>query len=354
MYLKKLLIAIGIAAVVLSCSKEQTGQTREDKLSFHAQADCSDEPMKEAAVSVLAGTRTLYLKSSFDKEIDLFWQDAATYPWAKIEEFEPPGTKGVYRITLSYPDRYPGVWYARRVGTLSAVVPGEDFGVFLPVRQGATDRVVEDFSAWTYGSADPWSDISDTPLDNWTTALKDRGFSSEPVGSDTLGRCYGRVGYIRLGDKEAHRGSVLTPRNDSFRFDTLLMVSFRAAAFKEKVGSKDDNHFRVEVTGGGFIRDYAETEQTWIDLEAPYIQNKEDFFGSDSWFLVFIADSDSNQMTATTRIKITSGTDTSEGCSRLFLDDISITRLVPDVDEDFYTENEGSGKDKIMTTINTE
>ena len=354
MYLKKLLIAIGIAAVVLSCSKEQTGQTREDKLSFHAQADCSDEPMKEAAVSVLAGTRTLYLKSSFDKEIDLFWQDAATYPWAKIEEFEPTGTKGVYRITLSYPDRYPGVWYARRVGTLSAVVPGEDFGVFLPVRQGATDRVVEDFSAWTYGSADPWSDISDTPLDNWTTALKDRGFSSEPVGSDSLGRCYGHVGYIRLGDKEAHRGSVLTPRNDSFRFDTLLMVSFRAAAFKEKVGSKDDNHFRVEVTGGGFIRDYAETEQTWIDLEAPYIQNKEDFFGSDSWFLVFIADSDSNQMTATTRIKITSGTDTSEGCSRLFLDDISITRLVPDVDEDFYAENEGSGKDKIMTTINTE
>lgn len=354
MYLKKLLIAIGIATVVLSCSKEQTGQTREDKLSFHAQADCSDEPMKEAAVSVLAGTRTLYLKSSFDKEIDLFWQDAATYPWAKIEEFEPTGTKGVYRITLSYPDRYPGVWYARRVGTLSAVVPGEDFGVFLPVRQGATDRVVEDFSAWTYGSADPWSDISDTPLDNWTTALKDRGFSSEHVGSDTLGRCYGRVGYIRLGDKEAHRGSVLTPRNDSFRFDTLLMVSFRAAAFKEKVGSKDDNHFRVEVTGGGFIRDYAETEQTWIDLEAPYIQNKEDFFGSDSWFLVFVADSDSNQMTATTRIKITSGTDTSEGCSRLFLDDISITRLVPDVDEDFYAENEGSGKDKIMTTINTE
>ena len=354
MSFKKLLFAIGIATVVLSCSKEQTGQTREDKLSFHAQADCSDEPMKEAAVSVLAGTRTLYLKSSFDKEIDLFWQDAATYPWAKIEEFEPTGTKGVYRITLSYPDRYPGVWYARRVGTLSAVVPGEDFGVFLPVRQGATDRVVEDFSAWTYGSADPWSDISDTPLDNWTTALKDRGFSSEHVGSDTLGRCYGRVGYIRLGDKEAHRGSVLTPRNDSFRFDTLLMVSFRAAAFKEKVGSKDDNHFRVEVTGGGFIRDYAETEQTWIDLEAPYIQNKEDFFGSDSWFLVFIADSDSNQMTATTRIKITSGTDTSEGCSRLFLDDISITRLVPDVDEDFYTENEGSGKDKIMTTINTE
>ena len=182
MHLKKLLIAIGIATVALSCSKEQSVQTRENKLSFHAKADCSDEPMKDAAVGVLAGTRTLYLKSSFNKEIDLFWQDAATYPWAKIQEFEPTGTKGVYRITLSYPDRYPGVWYARRVGTLSAVVPGEDFGVFLPVRQGATDRVTEDFSDWTYGSADPWSEVSDTPLDKWTTALKDRGFSSEPVG----------------------------------------------------------------------------------------------------------------------------------------------------------------------------
>ena len=354
MHLKKLLIAIGIATVALSCSKEQSVQTRENKLSFHAKADCSDEPMKDAAVGVLAGTRTLYLKSSFNNEIDLFWQDAATYPWAKIQEFEPTGTKGVYRITLSYPDRYPGVWYARRVGTLSAVVPGEDYGVFLPVRQGATDRVVEDFSNWTYGSADPWSDVSDTPLDKWTTALKDRGFSSEPVGSDTLGRCYGRVGYIRLGDKDAHRGSVLTPRNDSFRYDTLLMVSFRAAAFKEKVGAKDDNRFRVEVTGGGFIRDYAETEQAWIDLEAPYIVNKDDFFGSDSWFLVFIADSDTNPMTESTRIKITSGSDASEGCARLFLDDISITRLVPDVDEDFYAENQGSGNDRIMTTINTE
>ena len=354
MHLKKLLIAIGIATVALSCSKEQSVQTRENKLSFHAKADCSDEPMKDAAVGVLAGTRTLYLKSSFNKEIDLFWQDAATYPWAKIQEFEPTGTKGVYRITLSYPDRYPGVWYARRVGTLSAVVPGEDFGVFLPVRQGATDRVVEDFSDWTYGSADPWSEVSDTPLDKWTTALKDRGFSSEPVGSDTLGRCYGRVGYIRLGDKDAHRGSVLTPRNDSFLYDTLLMVSFRAAAFKEKVGAKDDNRFRVEVTGGGFIRDYAETEQTWIEFEAPYIANQDDFFGPGSWFLVFVADSDANPMTSTTRIKITSGTDATEGCARLYLDDICITRLVPDVDEDFYTENGGSGADHIMTTINTE
>ena len=351
---QKLLLISGIAALALSCSHEKAAVTREDKLTFHALADCSDEPLKEAAVGVLAGTRTLYLKSSFDKEAELFWQDAATWPWGSVREFEPTGTKGVYKVTLSYPDRYPGVWYAKRVGTLSAVIPGEDFGVFLPVRQGATDRVNEDFSAWTYGSADPWSDISDTPLDKWTTALKDKGFSSEPVGSDTLGRCYGRVGYIRLGDKDAHRGSVLTPRNDSFRYDTLLMVSFRAAAYKEKVGSKDDNHFRVEVTGGGFIRDFAETEQTWIDLEAPYIVNKEDFFGPDSWFLVFVADSDANPMTSTTRIKIISGSADTEGSARLYLDDICVTRLVPDVDEDFYAENEGSGKDRIMTTINTE
>ena len=50
MHLKKLLIAIGIATVALSCSKEQSVQTRENKLSFHAKADCSDEPMKDAAV----------------------------------------------------------------------------------------------------------------------------------------------------------------------------------------------------------------------------------------------------------------------------------------------------------------
>ena len=349
-----MLLISGIAALALSCSQEKEVSTRENKLTFNALADCSDEPLAEAAVGVLAGTRTLYLKSSFDKEPDRFWQDAATWPWGSIQEFEPTGANGVYKVTLAYPDRYPGVWYARRVGTLSAVVPGEDFGVFLPVRQGAAERVNEDFSAWTYGSTDPWSEVSDTPLDKWTTALKDKVFSSEPVGSDTLGRCYGRVGYIRLGDKDAHRGSVLTPRNDSFCYDTLLMVSFRAAAFKEKVGAKDDNRFRVEVTGGGFIRDYAETEQTWIEFEAPYIANQDDFFGPDSWFLVFVADSDANPMTSTTRIKITSGTDATEGCARLYLDDICITRLVPDVDEDFYTENGGSGADHIMTTINTE
>ena len=75
---QKMLLISGIAALALSCSQEKEVATREDKLTFHALADCSDEPLGEAAVGVLAGTRTLYLKSSFDKEPDLFWQDAAT------------------------------------------------------------------------------------------------------------------------------------------------------------------------------------------------------------------------------------------------------------------------------------
>ena len=94
MHLKKLLIAIGIATVALSCSKEQSVQTRENKLSFHAKADCSDEPMKDAAVGVLAGTRTLYLKSSFNKEIDLFWQDAQPIRGRRSRNSSPPKPRG--------------------------------------------------------------------------------------------------------------------------------------------------------------------------------------------------------------------------------------------------------------------
>ncbi len=345
----KLIALLGLCLASLACTPSGKDSIRTDAMSFHRQADCQDEPLTAIAVNVKEGTETLYLKTSME-DVDIFWEDAAGSPWAQVESVTQAGA-GIYEITLSHADRSAGVMYSRRGGTLTAVAPAQNFGVFLPVWQGAQDRVLQDFADWTYGTLDPHSTTGEVLAENWSTALKNKGFTSEPAEGAQSGYCYGRYGCVRLGDAEGHKGNILTPRSDYFRYDSLLVVSFRAAAYKDAIGTRDANKFRVEVTGGGFIRDFAAQEQTWIELEAPYITSEEDFMGN-SWFLVFVADSDRNPMTASTRIKISSGAGSVSGNSRLFLDDICVARLVPDLDEDYYSENSGSGPDTILAARN--
>ena len=343
---KSILVPAVLLVLLASCGKQDGAKLRTDRMSFHLKADCSDDAVSEACVSLLGGEKTIYLKSDY-ADVSIFWQDAAGQPWAKVISCEKTGMEGVTAITLGSDERSESVLYTRRSGTLTAVAASENYGLFMAVHQGGIARVYETFSDWTYGSSDPYSFAGDVMLDYWTTSLKDKGFTSEPVAPDTLGRCYGRVGFLRRGDSAGHRGSVLTPRNERFRYDSLLMVSFKAAAYKDK-SSEDDAQFRVEVVGGGVIRDLYSEEGSSVTFTAPYIDTKLADFWNGGNFLVFVCGTPNNPITASTRIKIVSGTGSTAGNGRLFIDELSITKIVPDLDEDFFEENGGSGQDKIM------
>ena len=109
----------------------------------------------------------------------------------------------------------------------------------------------------------------------------------------------------------------------------------------------------AQVLGGGVIRDFAQSEKTTIDLEAGYYDISSEEFPEDMWeghdFLVFVAGTKANPITANTRVRIICGslTQTSANNNRIYLDNFYIRRL-QEVEEDYFAENNGSGRDIIL------
>ena len=204
------------------------------------------------------------------------------------------------------------------------------------------------------GKTDPRFTDGETPIDNWTTAQKNLGFTSTTIEGEEVAHCYGKNGYLKLGDDKGHGADLISPYTNTLRSDSLLMVSFRAVAFTDYMtGARDDNKITVEVLGGGVIRDFAQSEKTTIDLEAGYYDISSEEFPEDMWeghdFLVFVAGTKANPITANTRVRIICGSLTQNSAvnNRIYLDNFYIRRLQK-VEEDYFAENNGSGKDIIL------
>lgn len=345
-----------VTAFFCSCSSEDLNAPRQDGISFYASADCSGEPLENFCVSVAGGPCDLYVKT-YEEPFKIFWQDAAALPWTAITACEKTSDPGVWRVTLESSPRSSDVLYHRRSGTLSVSVPEISLGSFLAVHQGAVARVQDNFSDFLYGSWSPYDTSLEKHIDAWSSTLKAKGFDSEPVPPSEVSHCYGRNGFIKLGGPDGGRGCLFTPRNEYFRYDSLLMVTFRVSAYQDALGVKDDNNFSVEVVGGGYIRDMARERVTSLSLTAPYINpdagDVSGMWGDGSRFIVFVSATPDNPLTVGTRIKFTSGSSGpssagTSGCSRLYIDEVCVMRLVASLDEDYYTMNHGSGPDRIL------
>lgn len=350
-----ILIPLAGVSALLSCTEEGLNGPREESIEIHALADCSDAPLEAYCLNVKGGTADLYVKTDVE-DFNAFWQDAAGTPWAEVTSCEQTDTRGVWHLTVSHSDRSSDCLYYRRGGTLTVSAPDLNLGLFLPVYQGAAPRVQDHFSDFVYGSWNPQVTDGETHISKWSTTLTDKGFTSEPVSGDEP-CCYAGNGYLKIGDGEGRKGNLITPYNELYRYDSLLMVTFRAAAYQDAVGMKDDSAFKVEIIGGGVLRD--DTSKTSLTLNAPYINPWAETAGQvwpdDSRFIVFFTKTDADPLTVSTRIRFTSGASgmTETGNSRLFIDDICVMRLVDGLDEDFFTENGGSGQDRILALRDT-
>ncbi|MFR0763395.1 MAG: hypothetical protein ACLSHL_04735 [Alistipes communis] len=163
-----------------------------------------------------------------------------------------------------------------------------------------------------YGKTDPRFTDDETPIDDWTTAQKDYGFSSTTIDGEEHAHCYGKNGYLKLGDDEGHGADLISPYTNTLRSDSMLMVSFRAVAYTDfYTGAKDDNKIKVEVLDGGVIADFADTGKTSIELEAAYYDPRSDEFPENMWegsdLLVFVVGTQLNPITVNTRIRISCG-----------------------------------------------
>ena len=307
--------ALIAAAIGITSCETHSNSDRNESIKVYADP-IAKEPIDAGIVGVKGGLAKLYVDANID--FVATWEDDAATPWAKVVDYSSTDPQtGLRVITLKANRRSTtSSYYTRRTGMLIlAASDGElNYNRIIPIHQGSTARVSNDFAT-----------------------LK-----------------YGKNGYLKLGDDKGHGADLISPYTNTLRSDSLLMVSFRAVAFTDYMtGARDDNKITVEVLGGGVIRDFAQSEKTTIDLEAGYYDISSEEFPEDMWeghdFLVFVAGTKANPITANTRVRIICGSLTQNSAvnNRIYLDNFYIRRLQK-VEEDYFAENNGSGKDIIL------
>ena len=343
-------LTLTAALFTVSCEQHQNSE-RSESIEVYVNLD-DEEPVDEASVLVVGGLHQLYVKSNV--AFTASWEDGDTTPWATVVE-TADGPKGFKVITLDVKRRNKTPYYTRRTGTLvlAANNEGLNYNKYVKIHQGSTARVSSDFSWSKYGSSDPRLDDG-VAIDNWTDALKNKGFRSTTIIGEPVAHLYGKNGFIQLGDAAGHGADMYSPYTSDLRYDSLLMVSFRAVAHTDYLtGAKDGNKFTVEVVGGGVIADFAEEGVTKLELEAKNFDPNSEQFPNDMWdgteFMVFVVGTEANPLTVNTAIRITSGSlDTpSTTPTRLYVDNFYIRRVLEN-EEPYFEENGGSGVDKIM------
>lgn len=343
------------AAGLVSCEK-QPDLGRSEYISVYADP-AVPEPASSIFVNVQGGTEQLYVDTNIDFTVS--WEDGETTPWIRVGEVSPADPQTGYRTVTLEVDRRTatGCYYTRRTGMLilSAADASLNYNCIISVHQGAVARVSSDFSFLRYGKTDPRFTDDETPIDDWTATQKNYGFTSTKAEGEDVAHCYGKNGYLKLGDDEGHGADIISPYSNSLRSDSLLMVSFRAVAYEDfYTGARDDNKVTVEVLGGGSIVDASGNRSTSIVLEAPYLDYSDEGFPDTMWngtdFMVFVSGTVQDPVTADTRIRISCGslTGTAETCSRIFIDNFYIRRLEAEEWERYFTGNGGSGKDTIL------
>lgn len=347
--------ALIAATIGITSCETHSNSDRNESIKVYADP-IAKEPIDAGIVGVKGGLAKLYVDANID--FVATWEDDAATPWAKVVDYSSTDPQtGLRVITLKANRRSTtSSYYTRRTGMLIlAASDGElNYNRIIPIHQGSTARVSNDFATLKYGKTDPRFTDGETPIDNWTTAQKNLGFTSTTIEGEEVAHCYGKNGYLKLGDDKGHGADLISPYTNTLRSDSMLMVSFRAVAYTDfYTGAKDDNKIKVEVLDGGVIADFADTGKTSIELEAAYYDPRSDEFPENMWegsdLLVFVVGTQLNPITVNTRIRISCGsfTQTSPANNRIFLDNFYIRRLEAD-EENYFTENNGSGKDIIL------
>ena len=346
--------ALTLTAALFTVSCEQhSNSERSESIEVYVDLD-EKEPVDAACVHVVGGLHKFYVKSNV--AFTASWEDGETSPWATIVEDVVNPSTGLHEITLDVKRRNTNPYYTRRTGTLilQANNEGLNYNKYVQVHQGSTARVSSDFAWLNYGDVDPRIEGGIVSASNWNAGQKDRGWTSTLIPGEETVHFYGRKGYVQLGDDQGHGADFYSPYAGDIRYDSLLMVSFRAVAHTDyKTGVKDNGQFTVEVVGGGVIADFMESGKTTIDLEAKSMDPTTETFPNDMWdgseFMVFVVGTENNPLSVNTRIRIKCGSLEAPAAtnSRLYVDNFYIRR-VTEIEEPYFEENGGSGVDRIM------
>lgn len=339
--------AILLSAVTMAVACDEDDPNTERSESIQVYTDMDEEPVDAGVyVDVRGGAGSLYVKSNVDYEV--FWQDGETKPWAKIIERRENVRPGIDEIVLQFKPRQTYSYYTRRGGTLSFSSSQNKLGKFVTIYQGAVARVSQTFTWLTYGNASPLITDGEKAYSGWTAVQKNYNWKTT-----TENYCFGRNGYVKLGDEQGHGADLITPYVNDMRSDSLLMVSFRAVAYSDAANVQDQGQLTVNILGGGV---FADTGLTTREVQLGTYKVENGTLAESMWlnsnYLLFVVKTDKSPITADTQIQFVSGSLTEVGSqnNRIFLDNIYVYTL-NELNEDMAQVNQGTDKDIILGTV---
>lgn len=355
------LLQVLFTLLVTSCVKEdynkQRSQYIEAYLTMEDLKSNDVKPRSGIGVDVRGGITTIFIKSNVD--FSAKWQDSYTTPWVKIISLEKDAeNEGVWQLKIAFKTLSDKAIYNRRSGTILLSCPSLSYNVFVRVYQGLASVINCDFSKIVFGYADPFNEIGERSIDNWSDALRQEyPFTSTPFGNGMISYLYGKNGMIKLGNADGYGADIISWPVSTMANDSLYMVSFKAVAYTSQDGkTKDSGRFTLEILDGGVIREIGDSTKTSIELEAPNFDVTDHSFPSSMWrgseFLVFFRNSNASPITKNTRIRIVAGNLQVPGqtCSRIYLDDFAIRPINVSLNEDYFERNGGNGRDRILGT----
>ncbi len=211
------------ALALSSCKKEDPNAERSDYIRAYLPSD-RNTPIDQTWVSVRGGSVRVLIESTVP--FSSKWQDGQVPAWAEATAPRQVG-EGLWEITITAGRMPAELGYERRSGVLMLSAPDQFLGKYLVVNQGFISRVSSDFS-WLNGNAAPNETYDDVLMANWTNVQKGKGFTSTVIEGQENAWVYGKAGYIKLGNDDGMGADLFTPHNGLFRYDSLLVLSFKA------------------------------------------------------------------------------------------------------------------------------
>lgn len=205
--------------------------------------------------------RSIYIRSNVAYQVGFEGEkeESGELPaeeWLNVDEIKRGVRPGIDELVLLITPHTES--YVERKGCISLHTDVEFLNEFIAVVQGFpkyTKDYEGNFDWLKYGSAEPLETRGETPIDSWTADQKKMGLESTPAQEGGTAYCYGKNGYVKLGDDAGHGANLLTPYDPGIRNDTAAMVRFNAIAYATADGTKDNDELTVRITGGGQFAD---------------------------------------------------------------------------------------------------